>query len=348
MSDHSRREGFLIGRALLACMLLGTGLACADAGPGAAAPQNDGGRSPELKKRLTPLQYRVTQLAETEPPFHNDYFDNHADGIYVDVVNGTPLFSSKDKYESGTGWPSFTRPIDESAIALKTDHELGIARTEVRTSGSDSHLGHVFDDGPAPTGKRFCMNSASLRFVPAKDLAKEGYGRYAGLFSGGGTKPAKDPVVPTVKTETAYLAGGCFWGVQHLLRKAPGILSSEVGYTRGKTGENEKAESVKIVFDPARTSYAKILEYFYKLHDPTHKDRQGNDIGAGYRSAIFYLEENQRKSAEAAKKIASEKWKAPATTEIVEFKDYEKAAEDHQDYLTKHPNGYTCHYVREL
>ncbi|MBS1961749.1 MAG: peptide-methionine (S)-S-oxide reductase MsrA [Bdellovibrionales bacterium] len=190
------------------------------------------------------------------------------------------------------------------------------------------------------------MNSASLRFVPAKDLAKEGYGEYAALFA-----PAKgksEAKAPAPKTETAYLAGGCFWGVQHLLRKAPGIVSTEVGYTKGKTGEKEAAESVKIVFDPSRTSYAKILEYFYKLHDPTHKNRQGNDLGAQYRSAIFVLNADQRKLAEAAKKTASEKWKAPATTEIVDFASYEKASEDHQDYLAKHPHGYTCHYVREL
>jgi peptide methionine sulfoxide reductase msrA/msrB len=348
MANVSRHRFSLIAQVLFTTLILGAGTACADStGPTPATPQTEGGKSPELKKRLTPLQYRVTQLAETEPPYHNDYFDNHADGIYVDVVNGTPLFSSKDKFESGTGWPSFTRPLDPSAVALKTDNELGMARTEVRTASSDSHLGHVFDDGPAPTGKRFCMNSASLRFVPAKDLAKEGYPEYVALFPKK-PEPKKVEKVAPMKTETAYLAGGCFWGVQHLLRKQPGIVTTEVGYTNGKTGEKEKAESVKIVFDPARTSYSKILEYFYKLHDPTHKDRQGNDIGAGYRSAIFYLTDTQKKEAEAAKKVASEKWKAPATTEIVEFANYTKADEDHQDYLVKHPNGYTCHYVRNL
>ena len=336
---------------LLGCLagisVAATGAACAADAPGAATPQIEGGRSPELKARLTPLQYRVTQFAETEPPFKNEYFANHADGIYVDVVNGTPLFSSKDKFDSGTGWPSFTKPLDESAVVLRTDRELGMERIEVRAKGSGSHLGHVFDDGPQPLGKRYCMNSAALKFIPTKDLAKEGYAEYAALFAPAKTA-TKAPAAPATKTETAYLAGGCFWGVQHLLRKAPGIVSTEVGYVDGKTGEKEHAEGVKIVFDSARTSYPKILEYFYKLHDPTHKNRQGNDVGAQYRSAIFTLNDKQRKAAEAAKKIASEKWKAPATTEIVEFKHYEKASEDHQDYLAKHPNGYTCHYVRNL
>ena len=160
----------------IALGLAGSARPATASGPSPACPQSDGGLSPELKTRLTPLQYRVTQLGETEPPFHNAYFSNHADGIYVDVVTGTPLFSSKDKFDSGTGWPSFTRPLDPSAIALEPDDTLGMKRIEVRAKGSDSHLGHVFDDGPKPTGKRYCMNSAALRFVPVSDLEKEGYG----------------------------------------------------------------------------------------------------------------------------------------------------------------------------
>jgi methionine-R-sulfoxide reductase len=146
----------------------------------------------DLKKKLTPLQYEVTQHEATETPFRNQYWDNHEPGIYVDVVSGEPLFSSLDKYDSGTGWPSFTRPLDPSNIKTKTDRMLGYARTEVRSAHADSHLGHVFDDGPRPTGLRYCMNSASMRFIPASQLEAEGYGQYAALFKTAGAQQKKE------------------------------------------------------------------------------------------------------------------------------------------------------------
>ncbi|QDF01537.1 hypothetical protein BHS05_34275 [Myxococcus xanthus] len=316
----------------------------------------------ELRRTLSPLDYSVTQQGATEPAFRNPLWNHHEEGLYVDVVSGEPLFSSRDKFDSGTGWPSFTRPVDSARVVEKRDSTQGMERVEVRSKAAGSHLGHVFGDGPPPAKTRYCINSAALRFVAVNDLAKEGYGAWLPLFGrpvpAAGTK--RQDASPF--TETALLAGGCFWGMEDLLRKIPGVVQTEVGYTGGSSafrnptyrdvssGKTGHAESVRVVFDPTRLTYETLLEqWFFRMHDPTTLNRQGNDVGTQYRSAIFYLSDAQKRVAEEVKARvdASKKWPRPVITQIVPAGAFTPAEDYHQDYLVKNPGGYTCHYMRD-
>lgn len=297
-------------------------------------------RVEQLALKLTPEEAKVILKKGTEAPFCGNLLDNHKDGAYVCRLCGLPLFSSSNKFDSGTGWPSFFTPFDKDHVAYERDDSLGDTRVEILCTRCGSHLGHVFEDGPKPTGLRYCVNSISLEFVEKKP---------------DGTMPWPEASRP-VKTETAYFAGGCFWGVEDRFHQVPGVVDSVSGYQGGKTRnptyedvcrhDTGHAEVVRVTFDPAVVSYAELLKWFFKIHDPTQLNRQGPDVGDQYRSAIFASDDAQLAAARKfiTEQQATDRFKSRKIVTQVklvsEAGPFYPAEDYHQDYHAKH--GGSC------
>jgi len=295
----------------------------------------------EWKKILTPEQFRVMRKAGTERPFSGRYNDHYEKGTYLCAGCGTPLFRSNTKYDHGTGWPSFKTPVEDVYIEYEDDHSLGMRRIEVRCAVCGAHLGHVFDDGPAPTYKHYCINSVALNFKTEDIQAQP---NSASNFN------ADCDLKKAAKLEKATFAAGCFWGVEYKFSKIKGVVSTSVGYTGGKTenpsykqvctGETEHAEAVHIEFDPSHISYAELLETFFSHHDPTQLNRQGPDIGTQYRSVIYYHNEEQKKAAEEMIRNLNEsgRFSKPIVTHIAPSSEFYKAEEYHQKFYDENLN----------
>ncbi|MBS0262331.1 MAG: bifunctional methionine sulfoxide reductase B/A protein [Planctomycetes bacterium] len=292
----------------------------------------------EWQARLTPEQFQILRSKGTERPFCGTLLDNKLPGVYSCAGCQLPLFSSDAKFHSGTGWPSFFQSIAPGNVAMYADQSHGMRRVEICCARCDGHLGHVFEDGPRPTGLRFCLNSESLNFTPSDRLAE-----------------LADPVAEqapeaSASRSTAVLAGGCFWCTEVAFEQLKGVMDVQSGYTGGEArtanyrqvcdGNTRHAEAIRITFDPSRISYDELLDVFFDAHDPTQLNRQGNDVGTQYRSAIFYATEEERAAAQAKieKLQSSGKFTRPIVTTLEPLTDFYPAEEYHQDYARLNPD----------
>lgn len=280
----------------------------------------------EWKAILTPAQFQIARLKGTERAGTGEFCERHEPGLYGCVCCGTPLFDSRVKFESGTGWPSFNQPVAENAIKYEKDTSYGMVRVEVMCNTCDAHQGHVFPDGPAPSGLRYCINSASMKLIEED------------------------------KTEaTAILGGGCFWCTEAVFQRIKGVTKVESGYSGGAiknptykeicTGKTGHAEVIKITYNPEILPYADLLRIFFSTHDPTTLNRQGYDSGTQYRSVIFFRDENEQKVAEEVKEEMKTYFDDPIVTEVSHLAAYYPAEDYHQNYYNQNGQQPYCRAV---